>query len=212
MLFAATSSFLKEDQSLIKGGEGVEFAPKRLVHRIVSLDDVKLVKNAMNTTINDVILGVTQAGHSRYLNRRYGENEKDGGDTKKRSNLPQHIRLRAALLVNIRPSTGIEDIAEAMEKESKVKWGNCKINGVKDRDGEGDKSFLGTIESSDSAYAILIGLTIHWQSYGSKMSIVVAVDEDVIPNPHQLCNDIEDSLQLIKDASINKLGLVQNVV
>lgn len=49
VLFAATSSFLKDDQSPIKGGEGIEFAPKRLVHRIVSLDDVKLVKNAMNT-------------------------------------------------------------------------------------------------------------------------------------------------------------------
>lgn len=48
VLFIATAFFLKDDQSPIKGREGVEFSPKRLVHRVVSLDDVKLVKNAMN--------------------------------------------------------------------------------------------------------------------------------------------------------------------
>ena len=48
VLFIATAFFLKDDKSPIKGREGVEFSTRRLVHRVVSLDDVKLIKNAMN--------------------------------------------------------------------------------------------------------------------------------------------------------------------
>ncbi|GKC39843.1 hypothetical protein Tco_1052227 [Tanacetum coccineum] len=38
----------------------------------VSLDDIKMVKNAMDVTVNDVLVGVLEAGLYRYLNRRYG--------------------------------------------------------------------------------------------------------------------------------------------
>ena len=48
VLFSATAVFLK-DQSPLKGQDGVEFTTRTLVHRIVSLDDVKQIKNAMNT-------------------------------------------------------------------------------------------------------------------------------------------------------------------
>ena len=41
---------------------------------------------------------------------------------------------------------------------------------------------------------------INLQSYINKMTIVVSVDEATIPDPHQLCNDLEESLKLIKDA------------
>ncbi|KAL2226960.1 UNVERIFIED_CONTAM: O-acyltransferase WSD1 [Sesamum indicum] len=47
-LFLATILFLEDSKTPIKGGGRVDGAPKRFVHRIVSLDDVKLVKNAMN--------------------------------------------------------------------------------------------------------------------------------------------------------------------
>lgn len=39
------------------------------------------------------------------------------------------------------------------------------------------------------------------------MIIVVSVDENAIPDPHQLLDDFEDSLNLIKNAVIEK-GLV----
>ncbi|KFK34208.1 hypothetical protein AALP_AA5G114900 [Arabis alpina] len=69
-------------------------------------------------TVNDVILGVTQAGLSRYLERRF-----DGEETTRNSNvMPKRIRLRAALLVNIRHTTG--DLADMMVKGSKCRWGN----------------------------------------------------------------------------------------
>lgn len=88
-------------------------------------------------TINDVALGATQAGLSKYLNRRYGElisfnfvsvkksacliiflefilfclgieNKNDVGETEKKNNLPKKIRLRSILFINIRPSQGIQ--------------------------------------------------------------------------------------------------------
>ncbi|KAL5998976.1 hypothetical protein ACLOJK_009925 [Asimina triloba] len=43
-------------------------------------------------------------------------------------------------------------------------------------------------------------LTINFQSYMDKMTMVLAVDEDAIPDPHQLCQDLADSLNLIKMA------------
>ncbi|KAI3800586.1 hypothetical protein L1987_28677 [Smallanthus sonchifolius] len=120
-----TALFLKDTETPIKAPAGVELNPKRFVYRTVSLDDMKLIKNAMNTTINDVALAVTQAGLSQYLNRRYGEGKQDKGATEKKNNLPKKkIRLRSTLLVNIRPSSGIQALADMMEKNTEAKWGN----------------------------------------------------------------------------------------
>lgn len=97
-MFMATALLLKDTENPFKGLPGVEFTPRRIVYGTVSLDDIKLVKNAMNTvsktseaalsvisenfrvksfqlnlqTVNDVALGITQAGLSRYINRIYG--------------------------------------------------------------------------------------------------------------------------------------------
>ncbi|XP_076955739.1 wax ester synthase/diacylglycerol acyltransferase 6-like [Bidens hawaiensis] len=121
----ATALFLKDTETPITPRAGVEHNPKRFVYRTVSLDDMKLIKNAMNMTINDVAVGMTQAGLSQYLNRRYGEGKKDLGATEKKNNLPKKkIRLRSNLLVNIRPSSGIQALADMMEKNTEAKWGN----------------------------------------------------------------------------------------
>ncbi|KAL0400603.1 UNVERIFIED_CONTAM: O-acyltransferase WSD1 [Sesamum latifolium] len=130
-LFVATILFLKDSKTPIKGGRRVDRAPKRFVHRILSLDDVKLVKNAMNVSINDVVLGVTEAGLTRYLNRTYvdtTQNHRENGAQvmKKTRALPRHLRLRSAVVFNLRPTPTIEDLAEIMEKEKELNgvWGN----------------------------------------------------------------------------------------
>ena len=48
LLFVVTILFFKDTKTPIKGGLGVEQNIKKFVHRTVSLDDIKLVKNAMN--------------------------------------------------------------------------------------------------------------------------------------------------------------------
>nr|AAZ08051.1 wax synthase [Petunia x hybrida] len=126
LMFIITVIFLKDTKTPINTVPDSESRVRRIVHRIIDLDDLKLVKNAMNMTINDVALGITQAGLSKYLNRRYAVDEEDKGDTERNNNLPKNIRLRSCLVINLRPSAGIEDLADMMEKGPKEKrgWGN----------------------------------------------------------------------------------------
>ncbi|KAL5804998.1 hypothetical protein ACOSQ3_031798 [Xanthoceras sorbifolium] len=267
VVFMATIMFLKDTKNLLKSepGDGVDdhAAPRHFVHRTVSLDDIKLVKKAMNMTINDVVLGATQAGLSRYLNR----SQSIEAEHKPRT-LSKSIRFRAVVVVNLRPTKGIQDLANMMAKGSKVKWGNwmgyiivpfkvasqndpldyireakatidrkklslgalftfsissfvCNTFGVKAAASIAHKIFahtttafsnvVGPIEEislfghpvafiAPSVYGVDQALTIHFLSYVDKMSIVLGVDRHVIPNPYQLCDDIQHSLQIIKDA------------
>ena len=43
-------------------------------------------------------------------------------------------------------------------------------------------------------------LTMHFQSYMNKMTIYLTVDPTAICDPHQLCDDLEESLRSIKAA------------
>ncbi|XP_022759586.1 O-acyltransferase WSD1-like [Durio zibethinus] len=270
-MFLATALFLKDTQNPLKGLPGSESTPRRIVYRTVSLDDLKLVKNAMNTTINDVAFGMTQAGLSRYINRICGGNKKEG-ETIEMDNLPKKIRLRSTLLVNIRPAPGIQALADMMEKDAEVKWGNwigyvllpfniairddpldyvrnakaiidrkkrsleaistfsiadlaLKLFGLKAASALSHKvvsrttmcfsNMVGPLEEigfyghpmaflAPSSYGQPYALMINFQSYIDKMTIVLSVDEGTIPNPHQLCDDIVESLGLIKDAVLTR--------
>ncbi|XP_076909931.1 wax ester synthase/diacylglycerol acyltransferase 11-like [Bidens hawaiensis] len=127
VMFIFTLLFHKDTDTPLKAGVGVENRPRRFVRKTVSLADVKAVKDAMNVTLNDVALGVTQAGLSSYLNRRYSEirdvdrtNVHDKNDF-----IPKNIRLRATFFFNLRATTRIDTLAETM-KTGKVgrQWGN----------------------------------------------------------------------------------------
>ncbi|PON72079.1 O-acyltransferase [Parasponia andersonii] len=279
MVFIATILFLKDTKTPIKGSKGVELNTKRFVHRTISLDHIKLVKNATNTTINDVLLGVTQAGLSRYLNRRYCQNGKEEGTNEKKNYLPKHIRLSATILVNLRPTVGIQALADMMTKNSKTKWGNwigylllpfnislqddpldyvrqakaiidrkkhsfeaictyfcaqllLRILGVELTAATARRAISGTTLAfsnmigpleevsfcghqlaylAPSVYGHPHALTIHFQSYVDKMTIVLAADPNVIPDPQQLLDDLADSLKLIQEAVV-KQGLTKETV
>ncbi|XXG90007.1 hypothetical protein AAC387_Pa12g1876 [Persea americana] len=269
-LFLATGACYKDSETPIKGTEGVGSRPKRIVHCTLSLDDVKMVKTAMDSTINDVFLGVTSAGLSRYLNRRHRHGKDKAVDIEKQS-LPSNIRLRAAVFVNIRPTPGVHALHDVMEKDKMdIKWGNRfgyvllpffvgqrddpldyvrKAKAIADQKKLSLEAFftfsfstviinaMGIKAAADLAYKVLsnttmsfsniVGpteevslcghpmvylapsvyghphaLTVHFVSYLNKVKMVLAVDENVVPDPHQLCADLADSLRLIKDAVI----------
>ncbi|KDP45597.1 hypothetical protein JCGZ_17204 [Jatropha curcas] len=277
VMIIATVLFLEDTETPIKGsGDGS--VPRRFVHRTISLDDVKSVKNAMGTTVNDVMVGITQAGLSQYLNRRYAkllnvkdtyaeEDKKEGEATKSKSYLPKNIRMRASFIVNLRKDSGIQALDEMMRKGTKAKWGN-KVGYVlypftiKLRDdpldyvrdakvvGERKKASLEALYAylgnrfllrffgikkfglpsqttlcfssvpgpqeeisfyehpmsyiAPTCYGQPNALLIHVVSYVNKMKIVLSVDENIIPDPHQLCDDIQNSLKLIKNSLIAK--------
>ncbi|KAM0863102.1 hypothetical protein ACQ4PT_044818 [Festuca glaucescens] len=121
--FVATSWFLRDSRTPFMGTEGVEFRRKRFLNCTLSLDDVKFVKNAMKCTVNDVLIGVTSAALSRYYFRKTtSSDDTSGSGTKAQKN----IRLRSAMLVNIRKTPGLHTLAEMMDssKDNAVKWGN----------------------------------------------------------------------------------------
>ncbi|XP_034708663.1 O-acyltransferase WSD1-like [Vitis riparia] len=124
LMVIATVLFLKDRDTPLRGPPNVGSTGRRIIHRTISLEDVVMIKNSLGTTVNDVMVGITQAGLSRYLNRRYAEGKKNKGATEKKNNLPKNLSIRATHFINIRPSAGIHTLAEMMEKGSEAKWGN----------------------------------------------------------------------------------------
>ncbi|XP_010415940.1 PREDICTED: O-acyltransferase WSD1-like isoform X4 [Camelina sativa] len=100
----------RDTSAHIMGKPGATLRNNKFIHQIISLDDVKMVKNAMNMTVNDVLFGMVQAGLSRYLNQRY--------------DLEDKLRLHGVVFFNLRPNRNIEDLANMMAKGSKCRWGN----------------------------------------------------------------------------------------
>ncbi|KAI9097535.1 hypothetical protein K1719_025306 [Acacia pycnantha] len=256
VLFSATILFLRDSQTPIKGIPGVEHSTKRFVHRNVSLDDIKLVKSAMKVTINDVLLGITQAGQNPN-----GGTPKPAG----RNNELKDVRFRAAILFNIRPSVEVQELGDMMTEKSKVKWGNRigyiilpfaltlqhdPLKYVRQAKSFIDRkkhsleaictfgcakmalklfgknvaaaithrilynttltfsNVVGPVEEisfcghpvtflAPTVYGHPHALTIHFLSYVNKMTISVAVEPSLIPDPHLLCDDLEASLKQI---------------
>uniref|UniRef100_A0ACD5TRW9 Uncharacterized protein n=1 Tax=Avena sativa TaxID=4498 RepID=A0ACD5TRW9_AVESA len=108
VLLVATILFLSDPRTMFMRASGSHKAHhrKRFVHRSLRLDDVKLIKTAINCTINDVLVGVTSAALSRYYFRNSGDIK-----TKK-------ICLRSFLLVNTRP------VSNRQTYVTKVETGN----------------------------------------------------------------------------------------
>ncbi|XP_047055358.1 wax ester synthase/diacylglycerol acyltransferase 11-like [Lolium rigidum] len=261
--FAATATSISSDPpTLFKGAEGVEFRPKRFMNRTLRLDDVKYIKNAVNCTINDVLLGVTSAALSRYYFRKTGES---GSET---------IKVRSTLLVNLRKTPGLHTLATMMEsgKDNGAQWGNRlgymilpfhiakhsdplmyvrKATQVARRKKSSMESvftfwsgsvilkFFGikaaaslccgmmrntTLSFSNvagpteqvvfyghpivyiapSVYGHPHALTMHYQSYANIIKLVLAVDETQFPDAHELLDDFDQSLRIIREAASEK--------
>ncbi|CAA0812990.1 O-acyltransferase (WSD1-like) family protein [Striga hermonthica] len=272
----ATLAFLKDEKIPINRERGKENSSKRFVHRIVDFDDIKLVKTAMNATVNDVGTGVVQAGLTRYLNIRYGQCCRGQNPTYAQMNnfLPKSLRLTSVVCFNLRPYAIIEDLSDIMEDEKQLrgKWGNkiggalvpldivveddplayvirakavmdqkklsfepqcmpimsklfIKLFGIKaassilNRISLNTTLFLSNVMGPREEITpfghplcyiapIVSGfsqvLFITFQSYANKFIISIAADENLVPNPHQLCDDMLQSLQDMKNYVQNR--------
>ncbi|CAH2058768.1 unnamed protein product [Thlaspi arvense] len=263
-----TLCFLRDTKTPLMAKPGDRVRPRKVIHRIISFDDVKFVKNAMKLKVNDVLLGMTQAGLSRYLSKKY---EDEDPMVEKKKNL-EKIRLRGTVVVNLRPDTKIEDLADMMTKGSKCRWGNfigivifplwirseddpleyvrrakstmnkkkismealilyglnkftLKILGEKAVEtitkrvfGHTTLTFSNVMGPNEEisffnhpmsyvGASALVGpqaLIIHFVSYVDKLIINLSVDTTVIPDPHLLCDDLIESLHIIKLAVVEK--------
>ncbi|CAK9163406.1 unnamed protein product [Ilex paraguariensis] len=228
VMFVLTALFLKDTKTPLKGPPGVENNPRRIVHRTVSLDDVKLVKRAMNITINDVVLGVTEAGISKYLNRRYEGYKGQMGNKIGYVILSFTIAFREDPLEYVREANAImsqkKTSLEAIYSHWIVKL-ILKLFGIKAAGKLSHKVFSNTTlwfsnvpgpqeevaffghpvaYIAPTCYGQPNALMIHVVSYVDKLTFVLSADEETIPDPHQLCDDLEDSLKLVMAAVIAK--------
>ncbi|CAH8359304.1 unnamed protein product [Eruca vesicaria subsp. sativa] len=260
--------FPRDTAIYLSGKPGATLSINKFIHRIIPLDDVKNVKNAMNMTVNDVVFGMVQAGLSRYLNQRY--DLETTSDTRKALDKICH---HGVVFFNLRPNKDIEDLANMMAKGSKCRWGNSigyvllplwlkseddmleyvrqakttmdrkklsleplfsygllklimgffgikavknLLNRVFDNTtmiftnvvGPAEKiSFFGHQISyiAASSCGISQALIINVQSYVDKLIINLAVDSDVIPDPHHLSDLIIESLSMMKSAASEKI-------
>ncbi|KAL7593512.1 hypothetical protein Lser_V15G33224 [Lactuca serriola] len=262
MLFVFTTMFLKDTQTPMKASPGVEDRRRRIVTRSVSFADIKLVKNAMNATVNDVIVGIVQAGFNRYLKGRYEEIN---------SPVPENILLRAMMSYNLRASVNV-DAATKNTNEDET-WGYKvgyillpfnvknrsdpldyvreakaimerrkasfepfatrffaktlvpKLFGIKIAGKLNHKVYYNTTFGfsnmpgpkeelcflqqkvtylAPSIYGIPSGLMIHIISYVDKVTFVLSAEEETIPDPQKLCDDLEISLHHIKCSVLDK--------
>uniref|UniRef100_A0A803KZN1 Diacylglycerol O-acyltransferase n=1 Tax=Chenopodium quinoa TaxID=63459 RepID=A0A803KZN1_CHEQI len=230
LMFVATTLFLK-DNSPFKTSPNGGNVSRRVVYKSFSLQDMKFVKNAIGATINDVALGITQAGLSRYLSRKYDAEAKWG-------NAVGYVLLPFALGLHDDPLDYIRTAKTTVDKkkhsleaiytffmaEVVMKFFGSKVASViSDRINSHTtiafSNLPGPLEEigfyglpltflAPTSYGQPHPVMINFLSYSNKMTVVLAVDEYTVPDPHQLCDDIAESLNLIKDAVITQ-GLVK---
>ncbi|KAL0775543.1 hypothetical protein Bca101_040695 [Brassica carinata] len=181
-------SYTKSDLS----SESVdEIQPKKVIHRIINFDDVKLVKNIMQMKVNDVLLGMTQAGLSRYLSRKYADED----TTTEKKKVLDRIHLRGTVAV-------VQAISKRLFDHTTLTYLNVM--------GPDKEISIFDQPISYLAASALTGsqvLNIHFVSYVNKLTISLAVDATVIPDPHRLCDDLVESLNIIKSTALEKFRI-----
>ncbi|KAG9451142.1 hypothetical protein H6P81_011107 [Aristolochia fimbriata] len=115
--FVLYSLWTEDEETPISGGEGVELWPRMAATAHFSLDDMKLVKNAVRGTVNDVLFGVIASGLARYLEMRSPNKPSKG------------LRITGLEMVNRRFPPGLQDPSLMLEPGSKVRWGN-QLGGI----------------------------------------------------------------------------------
>ncbi|KAJ0744169.1 putative O-acyltransferase, WSD1, O-acyltransferase WSD1 [Helianthus annuus] len=111
--FCMKCLWVRDKETVVRGGAGVELWPRKLATAKFSLDDMKTVKSAVvNATINDVLFGVISSGLSRYLENHSTKSLREG------------IQITGAAMVNLRKSSGLQETTELMNKNSGSRWGN----------------------------------------------------------------------------------------
>lgn len=105
--------WMRDQRTVISGGAGVEKHPRELATSRFQLEDMKVVKKAVDgATINDVLFGVISSGLSRYL------------DTRSSAELREGFQITGVAMVNVRKQPGLQELSELMNGKAGTRWGN----------------------------------------------------------------------------------------
>ncbi|CAH2072902.1 unnamed protein product [Thlaspi arvense] len=276
LLLLATLLFLKDTKTPLKGDADVGTNPKRFYHRTINLDDIKLIKNAMNMNFRVGYVSKVSHVYILFLEKQGKKiEEEDGALASYKNHLPRRLRFRSGCTVNLRSDIGFKPLADMMVKNSKCRWGNyfsfiilpfsiglqndplvylkiskstmarkknsyhaalvyliikivLKVLGAKVAARIFNRpvmntttcvsNVIGPMEEisfrghpvayiAPSSYGHPQALLVHYISYAGKMTISLAVDPTVIPDPHKICDEMEKSLKAMK-AALSERGLL----
>ncbi|WVZ88749.1 hypothetical protein U9M48_035229 [Paspalum notatum var. saurae] len=213
--FVATVLFLDDpDTPFKRAGHGEAVRSRRVVHRGLSLDDIKYIKNAMNCALADMMDSSTK-GKDVSWGIRLGF-----------MLLPLHIALH-----NDDPLEYIRKAKKAVDRKKSslevlfthaVVGLTTKFLGLKVASLVFERmlshttisisSVMGTIEKIEVAghpavfiapttFGVPEALCLNFQSYMNTVRVVLAVDDTTIPDYHALLDDFTACLKIIRDAS-----------
>ncbi|XP_062007344.1 wax ester synthase/diacylglycerol acyltransferase 4-like isoform X1 [Rosa rugosa] len=105
-------TWVEDDRTPIRSGvDGVEFRPVSISTLMLSIEEIKLIKNKLGVTINDVIAGTIFLGTRMYMQRMNSEKSSSQNCT-------------ALVLLNTRLAAGYKSVQEMLMEPSKSSWGN----------------------------------------------------------------------------------------
>lgn len=111
--FVLRAICVRDRKTAISGGAGVELWPRKLVTARLLIQDMKIVKKAVeNATINDVFFAVVSSGISRYLDHRSPNGLQEG------------LRLTGEAMVNLREQLQLKDLCDLIKTNPSSRWGN----------------------------------------------------------------------------------------
>ncbi|XP_059663165.1 wax ester synthase/diacylglycerol acyltransferase 11-like [Cornus florida] len=109
------STWLEDDLTPIRSGDGVEFRPLTVTTIIFSLDHIKEIKDNLKVTINDVITGIIFLGTRLYMQSAASH---DLG------NSTTHSSSTALVLLNTRSVGGYKSVSDMVKPDAEMPWGN----------------------------------------------------------------------------------------
>ncbi|KAL0671785.1 hypothetical protein Bca4012_034489 [Brassica carinata] len=171
--FVLTLCFLRDTKSDLSSESVDEIQPKKVIHRIINFDDVKLVKNIMQ--MKRILLYSLEAfnfyGIIKLTMKFFGE------------------KVVQAISKRLFDHTTLTYL-NVMGPDKEISIFDQPI------------SYLAASALTGSQV-----LNIHFVSYVNKLTISLAVDATVIPDPHRLCDDLVESLNIIKSTALEKFRI-----
>ncbi|KAH7533244.1 hypothetical protein FEM48_Zijuj04G0109700 [Ziziphus jujuba var. spinosa] len=113
------SSLIEDHQTAIRSGnEGLEFQPTIITTIAFSLDQIKLIKDKLGVTINDVIVGIIFLGSQLYMQEISISQEANNISSGSESH------STALVLLNTRMLGDYKSIKEMTKHKADMPWGN----------------------------------------------------------------------------------------
>ncbi|XP_057821614.2 wax ester synthase/diacylglycerol acyltransferase 7 isoform X2 [Cryptomeria japonica] len=195
----------KQDRNLLTEENRAKISKKRLAHVTLSIEDICLVKNAVNGDLDknmenpSKVMWGNKVGFWIFPFPAIHYEDplqycRDITMISRRKKLSSEAYLSNAL-DKLMPTKLVAYLVSILFARTTLVLSN--VLGPVEEIQLGDNPITHIIPTTQINY---VSIMIHFMSYAGKGKLVALVSEDVIPNPQQLCEDCADALQVMKEA------------